>query len=68
MLNQQCMHKQRIGGGRRQRTPPRPLDRRSWCPKDVQTVVQIADPRNLCLTRRTSRGTVAGDDRASRGR
>jgi hypothetical protein len=29
------MHKQRIGGGRSRRTPPRPTDRRSWSSKDA---------------------------------
>jgi hypothetical protein len=45
------MHKQRIGGGRRRRTPSRPLDRSSWSPNDTQTVVQITDPRNPRLAR-----------------
>jgi hypothetical protein len=43
------MHKTRIGGGRRRRTSPRPLDRRSWSPKDVQTIIQIVDPRSMRL-------------------
>jgi hypothetical protein len=29
------MHKQRIGGGRRRRTLPKPHDRRSWSSKDI---------------------------------
>jgi hypothetical protein len=45
------MHKQRIGGGCRRRTPLRPPDRRSWSLKDARTVVQIST-----LAARTSCG------------
>jgi hypothetical protein len=48
------MHKQRIGGGHRRRTPSRPPDRRSWSPKDAWTVVQIADPYSPHLVRSPS--------------